>query len=186
MRADLRAEIRQVKPFRDLSEEAFLSVVRTADRLDQALAALLRDFDLTPTQYNVLRILRGAGATGLSAGEIGGRMISRSCDVTRLIDRLEAQGLVSRSRLPADRRVVLAMITPAGLERVAESEAPIAELQRFGIGRLGPIKLRMLVSLLEEVPRSGPDGDPTSSLPGASEEDGAITAGTHTNPDHHR
>src|SRR5262245_26028019 len=101
----LRAEIKQQKPFGSVAEEVLLNLVRTASHLEARGADLLAAHDLTPAQYNVLRILRGAGPDGHPCQEIGARMISRVPDVTRLVDRLEAAGLVTRKRSDTDRRV---------------------------------------------------------------------------------
>jgi len=152
----LQEEIHQQKPFGSLEQETFLNVMRTANALNQGLAALLKSADLTPTQYNVLRILRGAGAEGLASGEVGERMVTRDPDVTRLLDRLEKRGLVKRWRDKADRRVVRTRITPAGEEAIAPLDTPVIELHVQQLRHLGEERLRALVSLLEEV-RQGPD-----------------------------
>src|SRR5579859_6332054 len=105
-------------------ETAMLDLVRTADLLTRGPAQLLKTEDLSGNQYNVLRILRGA-PEGLTCGEIGSRMITRDTDITRLLDRLEERGLVSRSRESRDRRLVLAQITPAGLKLVNRLDEPV-------------------------------------------------------------
>lgn len=115
MSGAIRQLIRQRKAFRSLEEEVFVGLQLVADRLMEPWARYLKaQADLTAVQYNVLRILRGAGEAGLLAGEIGERLIARSPDVTRLIDRLEKRGLVRRRRDPQDRRAVRVGITPAG------------------------------------------------------------------------
>src|SRR5580698_4234281 len=96
-------------------EAAFLDLLRATDMLSRGLIAVLKTEDLSSTQYNVLRILRGA-PEGLPCGEIGNRMITKDPDITRLLDRLEKRGLISRSREVKDRRTVTARITPAGLK----------------------------------------------------------------------
>ena len=128
-------------------EAAFLDVVRTADILTRPVARLLKTEDLSSTQYNVLRILRGA-PDGLTCGEVGDRMITRDPDITRLFDRLEKRGLVSRCRETKDRRMVLTRITPQGLELLARMDGPIQEAHRKSLGHLGKERLRALSELL--------------------------------------
>jgi DNA-binding MarR family transcriptional regulator len=145
----LRDEIRQHKPFGSLEQEALLNVLRTADVLMQRLTAVLKPFNLSHSQYNVLRILRGAGADGLACQDVADRMITRDPDITRLLDRLEARGLVTRARDQKDRRVVVARITPEG-ERLLEAlDQPIAEVDRRPLQHLGEQRLRTLIQLLE-------------------------------------
>lgn len=147
----LQSEIKQNVPFRSLAEEAHLSIIRTADILARAGAALLKGYGLTSTQYNVLRILRGAGAEGLPSGEVAERMITREPDITRLLDRMEAKGWVHRRKDPVDRRVMRAWITLAGQELTDQLDAPVAELQRRTIGTLGEAQLAQLSDLLGSV-----------------------------------
>src|SRR6188508_66004 len=111
MRNALQAELKQNKPFKSLQEEAMLSITRTAAVLEHGVAQALRPHEITPTQYNVLRILRGAGAEGLCRQEVGERLVRRVPDVTRLLDRMEELGLVGRVRGGEDRRYVTARIT---------------------------------------------------------------------------
>src|SRR5258705_13961324 len=115
MAPSLQAELKQTVPFSSREQEAYLSVLRTADALQSQVEAKLKEFGLTGTQYNALRILRGAGPEGIPCSEIGERMITRDPDVTRLLDRLQKRGLVERSRGKQDRRVIFAAVTPAGL-----------------------------------------------------------------------
>jgi DNA-binding MarR family transcriptional regulator len=145
------AELKQTKPFATLEGEAFVNVLRTASVLSHEVAELLRGYDLTQTQYNVLRILRGAGDEGLNAGDIGSRMITREPDVTRLLDRLEKRGLVERWRCTEDRRVVWTRIKDAGRELIAGVDAPGEALHERQLSHLGPERLRLLIELLEEV-----------------------------------
>jgi DNA-binding MarR family transcriptional regulator len=147
----IQAEIKQTKPFPSVEEEAFLNVLRTANALSQGAAELLKQHDLTQTQYNVLRILRGAGEKGLTAGEVGERMITRDPDVTRLLDRLEKRGLVERWRCTEDRRVVWTRITPAGAETIAPLDRPVTELHVAQLSHLGRDRLNQLIELLEAV-----------------------------------
>ena len=154
MAGKIQAEIKQSKPFASLEEEAFLNVQRTANALAQGMAELLKRHDLTATQYNVLRILRGVGAKGLTAGEIGERMITRDPDVTRLLDRLERRGLVERWRCTEDRRVVWTRITDAGRGAIAPLDAPVTELHVRQLAHVGRDRLLELIELLE-VAREG-------------------------------
>src|SRR5688572_28933573 len=111
MASKLRAEIRQERPFRSTEQEAFLNIQRTADVLMSRMDKVLSAQKVSPTQYNVLRILRGAGELGLPCGAVAERMITRDPDITRLMDRFEKQGLITRTRDTRDRRVVPARIT---------------------------------------------------------------------------
>jgi DNA-binding MarR family transcriptional regulator len=147
----LQHEIHQTKAIRFLEEEATLNIVRTADVLVLALADVLKPYLLSATQYNVLRILRGAGNDGASCKDIGSRLVARDPDITRLIDRLEQRGLVSRDRAKEDRRVVTHRLTKAGLELVNELDRPIKALNQKTMGHMKAGKLRDLVGLLEEV-----------------------------------
>ncbi len=132
-----------------LEEAAFLDLLRTTDMLSRGLVAILKPEDLSSTQYNVLRILRGA-PEGLPCGEIAKRMITRDPDITRLLDRLEKRGLISRSREARDRRTVMARITGAGLKLLARFDEPIQEAHRKQLGHLGRERLRLLMDLLRE------------------------------------
>jgi DNA-binding MarR family transcriptional regulator len=146
----LRDEIKQRKPFQSLEQEALLSIERTAALLGHSLAEALKPYEITPTQYNALRILRGAGPAGLCRNEIRDRLISRVPDVTRLLDRLEETGLIARERGTADRRLVTTRITTAGLALLARLDAPMAEIHRRQLGHMGAERLRMLIALLAE------------------------------------
>jgi DNA-binding MarR family transcriptional regulator len=128
-------------------EAVFLDLIRTSDVLSRPVAQLLKSEDLSSTQYNVLRILRGA-PDGLTCGEIGNRMITRDPDITRLLDRLEKRQLISRCRETKDRRMVLTRIAPEGLELLGRLDEPIQELHRKLLGHLGKEKLWLLAGLL--------------------------------------
>jgi len=144
-----RKETKQRKPFRRVEEEAFVNIQRTADALMQGVAATLKPMGLSPTQYNVLRILRGAEPDGLACREIAERMITRDPDITRLLDRLEDRALVARSRDRADRRVITTRIAEKGLRLLKDLDGPIAALHVAQLGHLGDQKLRFLTDLLE-------------------------------------
>ena len=149
MTGQIRKETRQKKPFRRVEDEAFVNLLRTVDSLMQGVAATLKPAGVSPAQYNVLRILRGAGLDGLACREIGERMIAKDPDITRLLDRLEERGLISRSRDRADRRVITTRITDKGLRILKELDKPIEELHVKQLGHLGEQRLRSLVDLLE-------------------------------------
>ena len=150
MAGRIQAELKQTRPIGSLEEEAYLNVLRTSNTLSQGVGELLRSHDLTQAQYNVLRILRGAGERGLNASDIAGRMISRDPDVTRLVDRLEKRGLVDRWRCSEDRRVVWTRISPAGLALIDPIDAPLNELHRQLLSHMPPDRLQTLIELLEE------------------------------------
>jgi DNA-binding MarR family transcriptional regulator len=150
MAGRIQAELKQTRPIGSLEEEAYLNVLRTSNALGQGVADLLRSHDLTSAQYNVLRILRGAGEDGLTASDIAGRMISRDPDVTRLVDRLEKRGLVDRWRCSHDRRVVWTRLSQAGRELIDPLDEPLDALHRRLLSHMPPEKLQTLISLLEE------------------------------------
>ena len=124
-----------------------MDLLRTTDMLSRGLVGVLKSEDVSPTQYNVLRILRGA-PDGLPCGEIASRMITRDPDVTRLLDRLEKRGLISRGRETRDRRMVLARITAEGLKLLARLDEPVQAAHRKQLGHLGRERLRVLTELL--------------------------------------
>jgi DNA-binding MarR family transcriptional regulator len=147
----IQSEIQQTKPFNTLEEEALVSLQRTADRLHWRMSEMLKAHELTPTQYNALRILRGARDEGRSCSEIAERMINRDPDITRLVDRLERRGLVARSREGRDRRVITTRITPAGLKLLESLDGPVEDFNRRLLGPLGEQPLRTLIQLLDAV-----------------------------------
>ena len=151
MTGRLQAELKQKMPFRSREQEAYLALLRTTGVLQASVESKLKEFGLTSTQYNALRILRGAGPEGLPCSEIGERMITRDPDITRLLDRLEKQGLVARSRGKADRRVIYGKITSAGLKLLAEMDAPLEKHGREILNHVGQPKLQQLIELLELV-----------------------------------
>jgi len=128
-------------------EAAFLDLLRTTDMLSRGMVQVLKTEDLSPTQYNVLRILRGA-PEGLPCGEIANRMITRDPDVTRLLDRLEKRGLVSRCRESKDRRTVRVRIAPEGLKVLNRMDEPVQAAHRKQLGHLGMQRLQELSELL--------------------------------------
>ena len=147
----IQAEIQQTKPFTSLEDEAVVALQRTADRLHWRLSELLKEHGLSPTQYNALRILRGAGDEGRACSEIAERMINRDPDITRLVDRLERRGFAVRSREGTDRRVITTRITPAGLKLLQILDGPVEEFNRKMLGALGEQRLHTLIHLLEVI-----------------------------------
>jgi DNA-binding MarR family transcriptional regulator len=151
MSPTLREDLRQKKPFTSIYEEAHLNVARTSARLGDAVEDLLKDHGITGTQYNVLRILRGAEPDGLCRNELRDRMITRMPDMTRLLDRMEEAGLVTRAREREDRRMVLTRITGRGLEILDELDGPMAANHKAQLGHLSGPQLRSLIDLLTVV-----------------------------------
>jgi DNA-binding MarR family transcriptional regulator len=147
----LQAELKQNLPFTSREQEAYLSLLRTADALQAQVEARLKKLGLTGTQYNALRILRGAGTDGLPCREIGERMITHDPDITRLLNRLEDRGLVARTRARQDRRVIYGKITADGLNLLRELDAPIEKHSREILRHVGQEKLKQLIELLELV-----------------------------------
>ena len=147
----LQSELKQTVPFGSREQEAYLSLLRTADALQSAMESKLKEYGLTGTQYNALRILRGAGTEGLPCSEIGGRMITRDPDITRLLNRLETRGLAERMRGKQDRRVIYGRISSAGLKLLREMDAPVEKFGRDVLRHVGQQKLKQLIGLLEEV-----------------------------------
>jgi DNA-binding MarR family transcriptional regulator len=148
MPSDLREEIKQNKPFSSLEQEAHLNLERTTAVIGHAFAEALKRFDITPTQYNVLRILRGAGAAGLCRNEVRDRMIAQVPDVTRLLDRLEEAGFIARERQTNDRRQVLTLISEKGLDLLAELDEPVAAMHKRALGHMTTEQLQQLTELL--------------------------------------
>lgn len=164
MAGRLKSELKQNKPFGSLEVEAYLNIIRTADQLAREQSEVMKASDLSAAQYNILRILRGSSPAALACGEIGERMISRDPDITRLLDRLEARGLVTRVRDGKDRRVVLTKITAKGLSVIDGLEKPMSDVLHRQLQHLGDAKLQTLIELLEEA-RSAADGTPASRVP---------------------
>jgi DNA-binding MarR family transcriptional regulator len=135
----------------------FVAILKAADALGQEAEQLLKSHGLTGAQYNVLRILRGAGPGGLPCSAIGDRMISHDPDMTRLLDRMEKRGLVSRARQTDDRRVVKTCITREGLTLLKTLHHPVRDLHRRQFRHMAPARLKMLAQILEEV-HSSPTG----------------------------
>jgi len=157
----LKDDIQQTRPFRSAGHQAVVGLMRTADHFRRSLSALLEPYGVTTQQYNVLRILRGAGAAGVPTLEIADRMIERAPGITRLLDRLEVKGWALRKRCPVDRRRVLCWITPTGLALLAELDDPVTQNNDASVAHLGEPETVRLIELLDRL-RSGP-ADPASS-----------------------
>lgn len=147
----IRTEIKQTKPFPSPHQEAVVSLIRTADLLRRVTSDVVEPLGITAQQYNVLRILRGAGTDGLPTLEIAERMIEQTPGITRLIDRLEAKKLVARERSSSDRRCVYCRITPAGLELLGRLDAPVEAAAGHSLHSLTKRELAQLVELLDRV-----------------------------------
>jgi DNA-binding MarR family transcriptional regulator len=148
MASELQAEIKQTKPFSSLEEEVALNLQRTAYLLGLKNTESIKSADLTPTQYNALRILRGAGEAGLACGEISDRLITKDSDITRLLERLENREFIVRERDAGDRRVIIAKITGKGLQILQELDEPIMKGNKENLEHLGKDLLEQLNALL--------------------------------------
>ena len=164
-RMAVQDEIRQTRPFSSPAEEAVVALLRTSDLLRRALVAVVEPHGITVQQYNVLRILRGAGAEGLPTLEIAARMIEHAPGVTRLLDRLQAKGLVRRQRAQGDRRQIRCWIEPRGLELLAALDAPMQEAARTFMGPLENPPLKDFIAVLDSL-RANADGkdEPTFTV----------------------
>jgi len=151
MSSRLQAELKQTKPFPRRSSEALLSVMRTAALLVHQINEVLRPYGITELQYNVLRILRGAGPDGLCGREIAERLVSKVPDVSRLLDRMEGMQLLRRERDETDRRHVTARITPKGLRVLEEATAPLEAFERERFGHFDAEVLQHLIDGLADV-----------------------------------
>jgi DNA-binding MarR family transcriptional regulator len=154
----LQQALKKKRPFDSPEHEANLNILRTSDQFEIRIARLLREYNLTPSQYNVLRILRGAGQA-LPSSEIADRLLQVVPAITGLIDRLEKQGLVSRKRCTKDRRVIYVGITEKALEIIREIDAPLANLHHQLTGHLTSEELSELSRLLEKARASVEDGN---------------------------
>ena len=147
--AGLKHEIRQERPFSSVEEEAFLNILRTSDCLNRTAQRMIRKWGVTSTQYNVLRILRGAQPQGLTCSAIGERMITEVPDITRLLARLKAMKLIRQQRDKRDRRVVWTQISASGLELLSQMDPEIQQNPKDLLGHLTKAELGELIRLLE-------------------------------------
>ncbi len=156
MARNLQSELKKRNAFQSPEEEATLNILRTGGLLLGSVSQVFKQAGLTNPQYNVLRILRGAGEPGLPCQEVAARMVTREPDVTRLIDRLEQAGWVQRARSSTDRRVVRVAITEPGRELVASLDEPVLEAHRANLGHLTRAELaeisRLMVKARQRVP----------------------------------
>ena len=152
----LEIELRQTRPFRSRVEEGVVGLFRTADVVRRVLGTVVGAQGITLQQYNVLRILRGAGSQGIPTLEIGERMIEQAPGVTRLLDRLEAKGLVRRARCRTDRRQVLCWIEAAGTGLLSDLERPMRDAARRRLAGLDARGLDSLITLMEAVRTEAP------------------------------
>jgi DNA-binding MarR family transcriptional regulator len=139
-----------------LEDQLFVALLKTADSLSQDAEQVIKSAGLTATQYNVLRILRGAEPEGLLCRGIAERMISRDPDMTRLLDRLEKQGWISRQRQQDDRRVIIARITADGLKLLKNLDQPVHDLHKAQFRHMPTARLKQLAELLSEVQKREP------------------------------
>lgn len=170
----IRDEIRQTRPFESAADEAIVTLLATADRVRTALSRVTEGHDITMQQYNVLRILRGAGEEGLPTLEIATRMIEKSPGITRLLDRLEARRLVRRVRCPEDRRQVLCHATEAARRLLDGLDRPVAEASRALLAPLHPARTAEFIRLLDAVrsataSSTNPDSRPKTGRKGNRE-----------------
>jgi DNA-binding MarR family transcriptional regulator len=147
--AGLKQEIAQQRPFSSVEEEALLNVLRTSDCLQRAFVRRTRHWGITPTQYNVLRILRGAQPQGLTCSEVGERMITAVPDITRLLARMKAQKFIRQQRDKKDRRVVWTQISASGLELLSKVDPEITQIPGELLGHLDRRELGEFIRLLE-------------------------------------
>jgi DNA-binding MarR family transcriptional regulator len=161
--AALKLEIVQERPFSSVEEEALLNLMRTSDSLHRAFHCKTRDWGVTSTQYNVLRILRGAQPRGLTCAAIGSRMITAEPDITRLLARLKGLKLIRQQRDRLDRRVVWTQISEAGLELLRSMDPVIERVPRELLGHMNQAELTELIRLLELARSSGAELPPANS-----------------------
>jgi DNA-binding MarR family transcriptional regulator len=147
----LQREIRQTRPFRSPSHEAAVGLLRTADLVRRQVCEVLAPYGITPAQYNVLRVLRGAGPEGLPTLEVAERLIEHAPGITRLLDRLERRGWVRRERCREDRRQVLCYLTSAGEELLARLDGPVEAVDEAALKGLTERQQQELIDLLDRV-----------------------------------
>ena len=151
MASPLHVELQQTRPFDLLEEEAHVSISRTAALLERAFAQMLKPYGITPTEYNVLRILRGAGAAGLCRNEVGARLVTPVPDVTRLLDRMADLKLIARQRSDEDRRLVRTHLTAKGLDLVNSLDTVLRPSHQQRLTGIPREKITALVETLAEI-----------------------------------
>lgn len=157
MARKLADEVGKHQPFRSREQEAFLNLMRTGQQFEGDFKTLFRRFDLSPTAYNLLRILRGHRPIGCRCSTIRDELVVRVPDVTRLVNRLFEMDLVSRAPDPDDARAVLIRITPQGLRRLEQLDDLVMELHERQLGHFTPNELETLIDLLERARDAAPD-----------------------------
>ena len=150
-RSRLVEELQQTRPFPSVAQEALVGIARTASLVDRAVARVIAPYGLSTAQYNVLRILRGAGADGLATLAIRDRMIDPAAAITRLVDKLEESGHISRERLTEDRRSIRCRITPQGMAVLAELDPQLLVVDEEVMGALAPEEVQALIGLLDRL-----------------------------------
>ena len=153
----LQRELQQKKPFRSPAHEAVVGLVRTTDRVRRQYEVMFAPHGITGTQYNVLRILQGAGAAGIPTLDVADRLVEQAPGITRLLDRLEAKGLVRRERCAEDRRRVLCWATPKGLRLLEALDRPVDGTEAKVMAPLSEAERGELIRLLDRI-RAGLDG----------------------------
>jgi DNA-binding MarR family transcriptional regulator len=150
----------KARRFDSLEQEAFLHLWRTYDRLRIEEDRLFESVDLTPQQYNALRLLRGRHPGSLPTLALAERLVSRAPDITRLLDKLERRKLIRRDRLAANRRVVEVRLTDAGIKLLQTLDDPVRRCHARQLGHVSQARLRQLIALLEEArrPHEAPEG----------------------------
>lgn len=164
----LQDDLQQRRPFSSPAEEAYLNLIRTADELARRVALVLKPHHLSEAQYNVLRILRGAGAEGHTCSAVAARLVTHDPDVTRLLDRLEARGLLVRAREQSDRRVVTTRITRQGLALLDVLDGPVRDAVSTALAHVPAARLGALSTLLELVrtpPAAPAPAQPVAATP---------------------
>lgn len=147
----IQRELKQTRPFHSIGAEAMIGIMRTAALIQREISAIVEPMGITQPQYNVLRILRGAGDEGIPTLAIRGRMVDASPGVTRLLDRLEAAGYARRERSAPDRRQVMCQITAAGLALLAQLDAPISAYDDAVVEMLSATEKRELIRMLDAI-----------------------------------
>jgi DNA-binding MarR family transcriptional regulator len=161
--SSIQRELKQTRPFASLAQEAAIALLRTADVVRRRIEAVIEAHGISVQQYNVLRILRGAGKDGLPTLEIVDRLIEQAPGITRLCDALERRGLIERSRLAEDRRVVQCRIARAGRALLTRLDEPVARADASALGWLAAKQARQLLDLLDRIREAAPP--PTTATP---------------------